>query len=401
MSSKTFIVSRLLTLREALPIADPLTAGYLVPGEFMGLFKTRLSPEEVLCRVIERAERQVIDSFRLEERYLLRGEKKRPWAWKTRRPFRGKIDRETPTFSEKLGLAEEVAVEVTARLGPPWERAETGRPPIYDPVKLGAALLVKGEGSFNDLAAELRNVGYDVTIKEIGGTPCPSELHYAFSKTKSEWFEEALARLDERSAEPLEKFEEPLDLFTVDGSALPGERLEERTIALERRLIREIYSYTALTRLPTNTVRGLAGHTNRIKPFMPLLSPGSLLLADSEFDVEDNYRLAGWHGIDLQVRQKKGDVRRSFRKKARRGFDRRKYGKRKLGERPFGNVEVRGYRCYYRKEGHRYKGALLVGCEHNVRAYFRNRAWSGQFRVLDVSYGKPPPVSHSMALEVV
>jgi hypothetical protein len=59
---------------------------------------------------------------------------------------------------------------------------------------------------------------------------------------------------------------------------------------------------------------------------MPLLSPGSLLLADSEFDVEDNYRLAGWHGIDLQVRQKKGDVRRSFRKKARKRFSHEKYG---------------------------------------------------------------------------
>jgi hypothetical protein len=48
-------------------------------------------------------------------------------------------------------------------------------------------------------------------------------------------------------------------------------------------------------------------------------------------------------------------------------------------------VEVRGHRCYYRKEEHKYKGALLVGCEHNIRAYFRNRAWSERFKVLDVS----------------
>jgi len=269
-----------------------------------------------------------------------------------------------------------------------------------DPVKLAAALLVKGRASFNDLQAELRNLGYDATIEGAGKTPCPSELHYAFSKINPRWLEVALARLDERSTGWLKKFEEPLDLFTVDGSTLPGERLEERIIVMERRLVRQIYSYTALTRLPANTVRGLVGHTNKVASFIPLLAPGSRLLADPEFDVEDNYRRARWHGIDLQVRQKKGDARKSFRRRARRGFSPWKYRRRKLGERFFGNVEVRGCRCYYRKEEHMYKGALLIGCDHNLRAYFRSKAWSEQFKVLDMSYDKPPPVSQGTASEV-
>lgn len=399
--SKAFILTKVLTFREALPVADVLTARYLVPGEFMGYFKTKLSPEAVLRKVIDRAEKQIIDSFCREERDSLRSEKKRPWAPKTRRPFRGKMDREKPTFSEKLGFAEEIAVEVTAEIGPPWAKAGTGRPPVYDPVKLGATLLVKGGGSFNDLAAELRNIGYDATLQGTGEIPSPSELHYAFTKTKSEWLEEALTRLDERCTEALRSFDEPMDLFVIDGTALTGERLEERVIAMERRLVRQIYSYTALTRLPTNTVRGLTRHTNNIRPIIPLLEPGSLLLADPEFDVEGNYRLARRHGIDLQVKQRKGEARKSFRKRARKRFEIKKYRMRKMGERPFGNIEMRRCRCCYRKAEHRYKGALLVGCDHNIRAYFRNRAWSEQFKVLDMSYAKPPPLPNDVALEVV
>jgi len=264
MHSKTFIIAKTLTLSEVLPVMDILSARYLVPDEFIAFFRTREGPESVLEKIIERAEKHVIASMLQEERYTLRDEKKRPWAWKTRRPFRGSIDRKIPTFFEKTELAREVATEVTAELGPPWEKARTGRPPTYDPMKLAVALLVKCHSSFNDLAVELRNIGYDATLNGTGGTPCPSELHYAFSKISTRWLEESLARLDERCAGVLEKFDEPLDHFVIDGSALMGERLEEQVFALKRRLVREIYLYTALVRLPTNAVRGIAAHTNRI-----------------------------------------------------------------------------------------------------------------------------------------
>lgn len=395
--TKAFIVSRRLTLREALPIADPLSPGYLVPREFIGFFRAGLSPEEVLSMVIERAERQIINAVYQEERCSLREERKRPWSRKTRRPFRGRMDKENPTFLERLRLAEEVAREVTAKVGPPWRRAWTGRPPVYDPVKLGAALLVKEDASFNDLAVELRNIGYDATKGGAGATPCASRLHYAFSKISPGWLREALSCLDMRSAAALEKFGERLGLFVLDGSCLTGERMTERVFALKRRLVRQVYPYTALVRLPTNTVRGMARHTNRLKPFTPLLMRGDLLLADPEFDVEENYCLAGQMGIELQVKQKsyEGGGRRSFRKRARRGFDRRKYGMRKLGERFFANVEVRRYRCHYRKGEHQYKGALLMGCEHNIRAYFRNKAWSELFKVF---VPEMPPNLYPVAL---
>jgi hypothetical protein len=385
------MIAKTLSLPEVLPIIDVLSASYIIPTEFIAFFRTKESPEAILEKIIERAEKQIITSILQEERYSLRGERKRPWARKTRRPFRGKMDREIPTFSDKLGLAEEVAIEVTAEFGQPWEKAGTGRPAIYDPVKLAATLLVKGCSSFTDLASELKNIGYDATLKNTGQTPCPSELHYAFSKTKSEWIDEALARLDERCAGLLEKFNEPLDHFVIDGSALTEEHLNERTIGMKKQLVRQIYSYTALMRLPTNTVRGIKGHTNRLKPFLPLLKPGSRVLADPEYDVEDNYRIAIWNDIDLQVKQREDKARKSFRKKARKMFSRRKYGKRKLGERFFGNLEVRGHRCYYRKQEHKYKGMLLMGCEHNIRAHFKNKAWAELFTI---PFVEPLPLVH-------
>lgn len=377
--SKLVVINRPLTLTQTLPITDFLTARYLVPNRFMGFFTSDENPETILSRILERSETQIIDAVCQEERYLLREERKRPWSWKTRRPFRGKMDKERHTFSEKLELAERIAIEITVEFGPPWEEAKTGRPPIYDSIKLSATLLVKSDRSFNELASELRNIHYDATIENIKRTPCPSELHYAFTKISPDWLEKALARLDERSTDMLKKFDAFLDLFVIDGSSLTGERLGEKIIAMKRKLVRRIYPYTALLRLPTNTVRGIAEHTNKIAPFVPLLNPGSRLLADPEYDVEENYREARERGIDLQVKQREGEVRKPFRKKARRVFSYRKYGKRKLGERYFANVEVRGHRCYYRKEEHKYKGALLIGCEHNILAYFKNKRWSELF----------------------
>ena len=134
-SSRTFIVNKTITLKEALPIADILTARYLVPGEFLAFFKTKLSPEAVLKRVVERAEKQIVDSFRLEEWYLLRGgERKRPLAPKTRRSLQGQgwTGRPSPS-GRSLGSPwpRRPRSRSRPRLGPPWEKAEAGRPPIY------------------------------------------------------------------------------------------------------------------------------------------------------------------------------------------------------------------------------------------------------------------------------
>lgn len=191
--------------------------------------------------------------------------------------------------------------------------------------------------------------------------------------------EKALQRLDELSVEEFSKFGANLNIFVIDGSALTAETLMEREVAMKARLIREYFQYKALIRTATNTIRGIKEHSNKIADFIPLLPLYSILLADPEFDVEENYRDAKEGHIDLQVKQKKGEVRKSRRKAARDSFDKKKYGMRKLGERPFGNIEVRRSKCYYKTPESKLKGAILIACEHNITAYFKDKVWCDLF----------------------
>jgi len=137
--------------------------------------------------------------------------------------------------------------------------------------------------------------------------------------------------------------------------------------------------FLALTRNATHTVRAIVKSTNRIDPFISVLPRGSRVLADGEFDVDTNYWAAIENGIDFQVKQRKGHIRKPGRKKGRENFDKKKYRKRKLGERFFGNLESRRHHCYYRKSENRQKGMVLLGCEHNIIGYFKNKAWCDQF----------------------
>jgi hypothetical protein len=310
-----------------------------------------------------------------EERYSLRDERKQPWSVRTRRPFRGVTDKAVPTLKEELELAERVVME----LGLPWGESNRGRPPVYNQVKLIAAILAKGMRSFAQMAKDLKETDYAMTVDGSDSKPCSSELHHVFQRIPAEWLGKAVARLDELSLEEFLKFEANLDTFVVDGSALSCESLIEREVAMKARLIRESFHYLALIRIATNTIRGIEAHSNRISDFIPLLPPGSMVIADPEFDVEENYRDAKEAHIDLQVKQKKGAVRKSMRKVAREDFDEKRYSRRKLGERPFGNIEARRSKCYYKTPESKLKGAILIACNHNIIAYFKNKAWCDLF----------------------
>ncbi len=241
--------------------------------------------------------------------------------------------------------------------------------------------MTKGNLSFADLSAQLKSIGYDATIKGIGKSPCASELHYIFEKIPKECFERGLRMLDELSAKLYSKFEEDLDVFVTDGTAISGVYLEEGTIKLKKRLVKERHDYTFLIRIHTNTIRCVKEHTNKI-PFITMTPPNSTFLADPEFDVEENYRTADLYRINLHIKQKRvrsKRCRKPFRRKFGKKFDSEEYRKRKLGERCFGNIEVRGTKCYYRKEENKLKGVILIACHHNIIQYFKNKAWCNLF----------------------
>lgn len=370
-----FWVKKPLSVREWLPLMGITIPATFIPGNIIAPIKEELSVKDSAELVSERVTDSLMQEIAREERNSLRSEKKRPWSIKTRRPFRGVIDKVEITFRESLELAEKVAKE----LGQPFKLSRNGRPQKYDPIKLAAAVLVKGMRSFVDLATELKNIGYDMTIKKTGKSPCASELHVIFQKIPVEWLEKALLRLDELSVEEFSKFGEKLDVFAIDGSALTGEILVEREVLTRIRLIRDYFEYQAIIRTTTNTIIGVKNHSNKISNILYLLPQNSTVTADPEFDVEENYQKAEEAHIDFHVKQRKGDVRKSRRKAARRRFDKKKYGKRKLGERPFGNIEVRRTKCYYKKPENKLKGAILIACDHNITAYFNNRAWCNLF----------------------
>ncbi|MBZ0176818.1 MAG: hypothetical protein OIN84_21445 [Candidatus Methanoperedens sp.] len=366
-----FRVKKPLSLREWLPLMGITIPATLIPGNIIAAIKEDLSIKDAAELIVEKVTDSLIQEIVREERYSLRSEKKRPWSIKTRRPFRGKIDKIGITFRKSIELAEKVACE----LGSPIERSDRGRPPVYDRVKLAAALLVKGMRSFVDLSTDLENIQYDMTVCGSEEYPCSSELHTFFQKIPKEWLDAALLRLDELSIEEFSKFSEPLDIFVIDGSALTGETLVEREVLTKVRLIRDYFQYQATIRIFTNTIRCVNYHSNKIADIIPFLPDGSIILADAEFDVVENYQNAKAVHMDLQVKQREGEAKKSIRKIARIRFDKKKYRKRKLGERPFGNIEVRRSKCYYKKEENKLKGSILIACDHNITAYFNNKAW--------------------------
>ena len=347
-----FQVKKPLSVREWLPLMGITIPATLIPGNIIAAIKEDLSIKDAAELIVGRVTDSLIQEIAREERYSLRSEKKQPWSIKTKRPFRGKIDKVEITFRKSIELAEKVACE----LGSPIEISGRGRPPVYDRVKLAASILVKGMRSFVDLSTDLKNIQYDMTVNGSKEFLCPSELHTFFQKIPKEWLKKAMLRIDELSVEEFSKFNELLDIFVIDGSALTGETLVEREILTKIRLMRDYFQYQATIRIFTNTIRCVNYHSNKIADIIPFLPESSIILADAEFDVEENYRNAKTAHMDLQVKQRKGDAHKSIRKIARLRFDKKKYRKRKLGERPFGNIEVRRSKCYYKKQENKLKG---------------------------------------------
>jgi len=168
---KLFQVKKPLSVREWLPLMGISLPATLIPGNIIAPIKEDLSIKDAAELIVERVTDSLIQEIVREERYSLRNEKKRPWSMRTRRPFRGKIDKVEITFRKSIELAEKVACE----LGSPVEISGRGRPPAYDRVKLAAAILVKGMRSFVDLSTDIENIQYDMTVDGSKKYPCPSE----------------------------------------------------------------------------------------------------------------------------------------------------------------------------------------------------------------------------------
>ena len=123
-----FGLNKILHTREAIALMNNNLPYNLIPKKFMGIFVINKTFDEVIKIASEKAVNFVINNILREEKYMLRAEKRRPWAMKTRRPFRGCIDKIEITFKDKIKLAEGVAKEIDL----PLKKSKNGRPPFYD-----------------------------------------------------------------------------------------------------------------------------------------------------------------------------------------------------------------------------------------------------------------------------
>jgi hypothetical protein len=358
--------------KQLFPLCGQNIPSIMIPGDFFVPFKVKIPEEAIIARLVDCAFDEVVQRVYTQERNALRSEKVRPWGLRTYRPFRGQLQDAKPSFSEMLRIAEEVIDEI----GMPMSPKSRGRRRKYEWKQILAVLLCKGVQSFHDLERVLRDTGY---CKTGGRTPCDSELHYVYSQIPEEWLDKALQYQDDKVTVLYAKFDKFLNEFVIDGTGIPCDSLVVRVAALQKQLAKETEEITILTRLITNTVRAISSHTNKISALSASLEPGSIIYADPEYDVKENYSDAEWGKLDILVKPRdvaaKSALRGSYMEKYARNKD--KYGRRKLGERPFGNAEKRSLKCYYRKD--KEKGMKLYFCAHNILAYFSNEKWCDLF----------------------
>lgn len=353
-----------------------------------------IPPVEEVCAAVEET---VLDRLILEEEREQRSnhlpDRRKQWSkTRTKAPLLDAVSRKARKRSLKEWL--EVASAVVKVLGEPWEPSGRGRKPKYSPKRLAAAILVKerDDSSFENLAAELRNIGYDARTEEAKArrgeeaqTPCSSHLHWVMTRIPREYLAKALELLGRMAAEEHARLfgEEHLQEYSVDSTEDTCTTLEEAEVAVRTVLRHQTVRYNILTHLATNTVRTaetpLSGDTRDARSLLNHAPPGAVVYMDREYDVEYNYREAFGRGVTLIVRPKQyrgKPYRGRFRRLAQKAFDKKRYRRRKLVERPIGNRAARdGGTLKYRRPDTQRKGLLLKYVAHNVRGYFTQLAW--------------------------
>lgn len=93
----------------------------------------------------------------------------------------------------------------------------------------------------------------------------------------------------------------------------------------------------------------------------------------------ENYQVADESPIELQVKQRKGMSESPEERQLGVALRERSTAGGNPGVRPFGNIESRRSKCYYKLPESKLKGAIIIGCTHNIIAYFKNKAWCSRF----------------------
>ncbi|MDG6931801.1 MAG: hypothetical protein JRN26_08430 [Nitrososphaerota archaeon] len=278
-------MSYVLNAKQAVAFTTSFIPFNVVPSSFIALCRLKGNEDDMIMdQIIRREDVKIVNDAAYMERSLFRNERKRPWGRRTRGPFRGIIE-EGVTFEQKLKLAK----KVVNKLGVPFKKSKKGRKRLFSTRKLIAAVLAKGNLSFVDLAAELKEMGYDASLSGEHISPSKSTLFNVFSSLPRDYLEEALKLLDGIAAELYAGFNENMNVFAGDNSAITCDNMVMRKVKGKDKLIRDTSDFYAVVRLPTNTIRLITEHRNLIIRTVEVIPRGSTLLLDA--GVEMNYEL--------------------------------------------------------------------------------------------------------------
>ena len=246
------------------------------------LIKAKPSSEEVLEEMAEETSYNVVKRIMWMERESKKPEKKRSWGIKTRNPFRHYL-KVNIGFKQAYEVALCVAIAVVKLLGPPCRQAGAGRPPIYDVVKVFAALLVKRlfNLSFEKLSRMLKEYGISLALSGEA-YPCASTLYNYYLKINLCYYQLAVLLLY------LKVFAKYVAHFRLDchmGLDSCYVRLDHYVEAFYKgceRLVKARFKFYTWCWLKWNVVAFIAFSKEELLEFSRLI-PGGLLLADGEF----------------------------------------------------------------------------------------------------------------------
>lgn len=330
------------------------------------------------------------------ERNKLKGDKKTPWRDRRTRSVIIDLLRESvKDLEEKTVL--EIIEKTVERLDPPWQLAERGRKPMYDPKKLAPLAILSLIYSYRKAARFARTIKYAAMSPEARyryGLQYLSKslLQYVVQEKISEDYLNAVLESIWREIRDLAIvkfiFSDSIE-FVIDGTGLPTrwlltKRKEEPVLVHES--VKMYYNVdinlNALIRIFVPQGSFTIGE---VVDYLTIPVDGGFGYLDPEFASKDaisrlRRRLSGY-----ALKHRDGCVEYFCRDGKCIGG----YSRRKLGEIPPGNFELRNIRIMATIPDNRVKEIVAkAGIRHNVLSFLRWSTLPRRFRPVLLTVGR-------------
>ena len=331
------------------------------------------------------------------ERNKLKGGKKAPWRDRRTRSVLIDLLRESVRDLEEETVLKIIGRAVE-RLGPPWQLADRGRKPMYDPKKLAPLAILGLIYSYRKAARLARAIKYDAMFPEARyryGLRFPSKslLQYVVQEKIKEDYLDAVLESVWREIRSLAIvkfiFGNSIE-FVIDGTGLPARWLRLTMRRGEPALVHESIKVYYNVDINLNAI---------IRIFVPrasftigevvdhLTAPveGGFGYLDPEFASKDAISILRERLSGYALKRRDGSIDYFCRDNKCAGS----YSRRKLGEIPPGNFALRNIRIMAAAPSDKAKEVVAkAGIRHNILALLRWSALSKRFRPILLPVGR-------------